>query len=61
EKDIQRLKTVSIQKLIEDLPVYYLPVKAQFHQREAEEFNDFIKLYVTEHAVNNRIHPEKNW
>ncbi len=56
EKDIQRLKTVSIQKLIGDLPVYYLPVKAQFHQREAEEFNDFIKLYVTEHAVNNRIH-----
>ncbi|WP_026897923.1 tetraacyldisaccharide 4'-kinase [Daejeonella oryzae] len=56
EKDVQRLKTASIIKLIQDLPVYYLPVKAEIHQPDKAEFNDLIKKYVTEHAANHRIH-----
>ena len=56
EKDIQRLRTVSILRSIEHLPVYYLPVKAQIHQPEKAVFDELIKKYVREHAVNHRIH-----
>ena len=56
EKDFQRLKTGSILKLLNNLPIYYLPVKAEIHQPERFDFNDLIKKYATERRINLRIH-----
>ncbi|MBC7744610.1 MAG: tetraacyldisaccharide 4'-kinase [Flavobacterium sp.] len=56
EKDAQRLKSSAFKELLKLLPVYYLPVKACFHQEDEKRFNDLIKKYVREHSINNRIH-----
>ncbi|HEY1007223.1 MAG TPA: tetraacyldisaccharide 4'-kinase, partial [Sphingobacteriaceae bacterium] len=49
EKDLQRLKMPGIYEQLTRLPVYYLPVKAAFHQAEKARFDHLIESYVTEH------------
>ena len=56
EKDAQRLQGKALAELLTDLPVYYLPVSATFHQPEAERFNNLIKSYVTRSIQHNTIH-----
>ncbi|HEY0897244.1 MAG TPA: tetraacyldisaccharide 4'-kinase, partial [Sphingobacteriaceae bacterium] len=47
EKDLQRLKMPGIYEQLTRLPVYYLPVKAAFHQAEKARFDHLIESYVT--------------
>ncbi len=56
EKDAQRLRPLTIKKLLKDLPVYYLPVEAKIHEPDKTSFNQLIETYVTKSSVNNRIH-----
>lgn len=56
EKDAKRLQDPALSELLTGIDVYYLPVQAKIHQPGAENFNDYIKKYVTEHSVNHRIH-----
>lgn len=46
EKDIQRLMAESVRGLLADLPVFYLPVEADFHGVDKERFNLLIRNYV---------------
>ncbi|MFD2161143.1 tetraacyldisaccharide 4'-kinase [Paradesertivirga mongoliensis] len=46
EKDAQRLQLPELLELLKDLPVYYLPVTARFHQADEARFNKLIELYV---------------
>ncbi|PRY54530.1 lipid-A-disaccharide kinase [Arcticibacter pallidicorallinus] len=47
EKDTQRLTTEALRVILEDLPVFYLPVEAEFHESDKERFDLLIKNYVS--------------
>ena len=47
EKDIQRLMAQGLREILEDLPVFYLPVEAEFHESDKERFDLLIKNYVS--------------
>lgn len=46
EKDIQRLMADSVRDILSDLPVFYLPIEAEFHEADKERFNLLIRNYV---------------
>lgn len=46
EKDSMRLMLPDIFPLIQDLPVFYMPISVQFHDRDGQEFNEHILKYV---------------
>jgi tetraacyldisaccharide 4'-kinase len=56
EKDSQRLQFGPIMELLNDLPVYYLPISAKIHQLDEERFNSLIENYVAEYIQHNSIH-----
>ena len=56
EKDAQRLQLPELLALLKDLPVYFLPVTARFHQPDEERFNKLIELYVTRDIQHNSLH-----
>lgn len=47
EKDTQRLTTEGIRGILKDLPVFYLPVEAEFHESDKERFDLLIRNYVS--------------
>lgn len=49
EKDAQRLKASELAELLSALPVYYLPIRAQIHEPDAQKFDNLIENYVSEH------------
>ncbi|MBE0650301.1 MAG: tetraacyldisaccharide 4'-kinase [Bacteroidales bacterium] len=48
EKDAMRLINSPYLRILEDLPVYFLPIEVKFHGEDGEEFNDQILKYVRE-------------
>lgn len=60
EKDVQRLKTEQVWETIKDLPVFYIPIRIDFHGKDKEEFNDQILRHVSANTGNNKIHKEPN-
>ncbi len=46
EKDAMRLSDPSIKKLISELPVYYVPIKIEFEEKDGLQFNQQILSYV---------------
>jgi tetraacyldisaccharide 4'-kinase len=52
EKDLQRLKSPTLE-LLNDLPVYFLPIKAGFNDQESGAFDSLILKYVTKHLFNH--------
>jgi tetraacyldisaccharide 4'-kinase len=48
EKDTMRLRSPQIQKLIEKLPLYYVPISIEFSEDEREQFHQIIYRYVEE-------------
>ncbi|MDP3467869.1 MAG: tetraacyldisaccharide 4'-kinase [Daejeonella sp.] len=53
EKDVQRLRIAGIREQLKDLPVYYLPVEAEFMEPERSGFNNLIEEYASKPAGNN--------
>ncbi|MBL4577315.1 MAG: tetraacyldisaccharide 4'-kinase [Flavobacteriales bacterium] len=47
EKDAMRLAIPGVAKAFENLPIFYLPIKIKFHDKDGEEFNKQIVDYVT--------------
>jgi len=47
EKDAQRLMAAELRGILKDLPVFYLPVEAEFHESDKERFDLLIKDYVS--------------
>ncbi|WP_374165503.1 tetraacyldisaccharide 4'-kinase [Arcticibacter sp. MXS-1] len=56
EKDAQRLLNPDIAELLTDLPVYYLPIRAEIHEPDKQNFDHLIENYVSEHLQHSRIH-----
>lgn len=49
EKDVQRLMAESLRGILDDLPVFYLPVEAEFHDSDKQRFDLLMKNYVSKH------------
>lgn len=54
EKDMQRLRSAEGAELLQDLPVYYLPVRAAL--QHAARFNLLIEKYVKRNRGNSLVH-----
>ncbi|MCK9618393.1 MAG: tetraacyldisaccharide 4'-kinase [Lentimicrobiaceae bacterium] len=46
EKDAMRLKNTSLEEIIVNLPVFYLPIEVAFHKEDKEIFEEKVKDYV---------------
>lgn len=46
EKDSMRLRDPAIKKLIKSLPVYYLPIEVDFHEKDKEKFDQMVWDYM---------------
>lgn len=53
EKDAQRLGLLSITEQLKGLPVYYLPVEAEFKEPAKTTFNQYIEEYASKLAGNH--------
>ena len=59
EKDAMRLRNPDIDRSIQKLPFFFLPIEVQIHQDEVK-FNQMILDYVRKNQPNSRIHTRKN-
>ena len=50
EKDAMRLHMPGIVELIGDLPVYYIPIKVEFHGKDKQDFQEQITKYVKRYS-----------
>lgn len=46
EKDAMRLRSPEIAEALKDLPVFYIPIEVDFHDKDKEQFNEQIIHYV---------------
>jgi tetraacyldisaccharide 4'-kinase len=46
EKDAMRLLLPDIFPLLQDLPIFYIPISVQFHDKDGIDFNEYILKYV---------------
>ncbi|MEM9023294.1 MAG: tetraacyldisaccharide 4'-kinase, partial [Bacteroidota bacterium] len=59
EKDAMRLAVPGVSELIEDLPVFYLPIEVVFEQKDREPFHEHILSYVRKNQGNSGVPPNK--
>lgn len=59
EKDSMRLRKPELARLIENLPVYYVPIEVDFHQQDKEEFNQMVHDYMNEANTNTKTQKRK--
>ncbi|MBL7883728.1 MAG: tetraacyldisaccharide 4'-kinase [Bacteroidia bacterium] len=46
EKDAMRLKTSEFSALLKDIPLFYIPIEIEFHDKDKKEFNEQVVKYV---------------
>ncbi len=46
EKDSMRLRNPELIKILEDIPVYYVPIEVDFHQSDKKAFNKMVMDYM---------------
>lgn len=56
EKDSQRLKSKEFKKQLSGIPVFYLPIEADFKEPEKTSFNKLIIEYATKSAFDRRLY-----
>lgn len=56
EKDAQRLISKQFESRLSKMPIYYLPIEADFNEPDKTSFNNLIKNYATEFAVDRRLY-----
>ena len=60
EKDAMRLHNEELRAILEELPVYYIPVEVKFHNEDNIIFDALIKDYVRENKRSNGISGNKD-
>ena len=53
EKDAQRLGVEYISTQLKELPIYSLPIEAEFREPEKTKFNQYIEEYASKSARNH--------
>lgn len=56
EKDAMRLKGPEYAEALKDLPVFYMPIEIDFHDKDKEEFNEQIIHYVRANQKYGSLH-----
>jgi tetraacyldisaccharide 4'-kinase len=52
EKDLMRLKISEFSNLLKNLPLFYLPIEINFHEKDKQIFDKLITDYVGQHQRN---------
>lgn len=52
EKDMMRILEHNLFDKVKHLPLYYLPIKVEFHKEDKEQFNQIIKEYAKQSTGN---------
>ena len=55
EKDVMRLKTGTLCGMIKDLPLFYLPIEIELHEKDKMPFHDAILEYILENRRKRSI------
>ncbi|HEY0030403.1 MAG TPA: tetraacyldisaccharide 4'-kinase [Bacteroidia bacterium] len=58
EKDAMRLKSAEYAEAIKNLPLFYIPIEIDFHNKDSQEFNEQILHYVRTNQKHSGIHPK---
>lgn len=56
EKDAMRLKSPEYTATLKDLPVFYIPIEIDFHDKDKEQFNEQIAHYVRANQKYNSVY-----
>lgn len=56
EKDAMRLKSPEYSDALKDLPVFYIPIEIDFHEKDKEQFNEQIVHYVRANQKYNNVY-----
>jgi tetraacyldisaccharide 4'-kinase len=56
EKDAQRLGERAIKQIINELPVYVIPIGIEFFNNDGPLFDQIVRNYVRENTANHRLH-----
>jgi tetraacyldisaccharide 4'-kinase len=56
EKDAMRLKSPEYAESVKNLPLFYIPIEIDFHNKDKEEFNEQILHYVRANQRYGSIH-----
>jgi tetraacyldisaccharide 4'-kinase len=56
EKDAMRLKSPEYADVIKNLPLFYIPIEIDFHNKDKEEFNEQILHYVRANQKYGSLH-----
>lgn len=56
EKDAQRLNSKQFNEQLKGIPIFYLPIEADFEEPEKTSFNNLIINYATKSAVDSRLY-----
>jgi tetraacyldisaccharide 4'-kinase len=56
EKDAMRLKSPEYANAIAELPVFYIPIEIDFHDKDKEQFNEQIVHYVRANQKHNNVY-----
>jgi tetraacyldisaccharide 4'-kinase len=53
EKDMMRLKIPELSNFLKDLPLFYIPIEINFHEKDKQSFDKLITDYVGQHQRNS--------
>jgi tetraacyldisaccharide 4'-kinase len=56
EKDAMRLKSPEFSELLKSLPIFYIPIEVEFHDKDKEQFNEQLINYVRSNQKHSNIH-----
>jgi tetraacyldisaccharide 4'-kinase len=56
EKDAMRLKSPEFSEALRELPVFFMPIEIDFHDKDKELFNEQIIHYVRTNQKNSSLH-----
>jgi tetraacyldisaccharide 4'-kinase len=60
EKDAMRLIQPGIVNHLISLPVFYIPIRTEFHKQDKTEYNKYILDYVRKNSGNDKVHSAEN-
>ncbi len=59
EKDAMRLRSSNAESLLKDLPVYYIPIKVEFQDRDKAHFDELLNTFLRQ--FENPTKPSSSW
>ena len=60
EKDAMRLKSPEFSDTLMNLPLFYIPIEIDFHDKDKEEFNEQIIHYVRANQKHSSVYSKQN-